>query len=179
MPRLRALRAQPPLRRLPHVPPGQAAHLDRARARRAHQSARLRELLVELRARVCQLIQLKREFATHLPELAVELRGALLGRRARRIRLGAGAFDLRQARVLAGEQLLRLAQLGRRRLLSAGRRPGLGVGRGWWGFGGARCQRRHDPGVGPGLVRVAGSRVSRGVEHRQLGGALRVGLGVS
>src|SRR4029077_5870607 len=93
-----------------------ALQLVGARTRGVQQSARLRQLLLELRARTCLLIQLKREFGAHLRELGVELRGALLGRRARRIGLVARVFGLRQARALGGEQLLAISHLGRQLL---------------------------------------------------------------
>src|SRR5207248_5462579 len=71
--------------------PELALQLLGARTLSAQHSARLRHLLLGLHARTRQLIQLKRQFGTHLPELGVELRGALLGGRARRIRRVAGA----------------------------------------------------------------------------------------
>src|SRR5256885_1653116 len=73
--------------------PELALQLVGARTLSAQHSARLRHLLLGLRARTRQLIQLKRQFGTHLPEFGVELRGALLGGRARRIRRVAGALD--------------------------------------------------------------------------------------
>ena len=105
-----------------------------------------------------------------LAELRGQRRDALVSRGARAQRLIARALDLRQALGLARQQLLGVVQPGAER-----QQIGAAIG---GVHAEVACRRRHDPGAGR-AVRLLGyvrRGAGRGIEHRQFGGRVEIGL---